>query len=74
MFFCVNSEQWPLTVETHVLGEALGQQDVVALLDEVAHCPGVTVDVSTGEALVGHVEEHQQVPLLLRARESEADT
>ena len=58
-----------LTVETHVLGEGLGQNDVVSLLDEVAHCPGVFVDVAAGKALIGHVEEHQQVPFLNGRRE-----
>lgn len=53
-----------LTVESHVLGEGLGQNDVVTLFDEVTHGPGVAVDVSAGEALVRHVEEHEQVPLL----------
>ena len=46
-----------LTVETHVLGEGLGQADVVALLDEIADGKGVLVDVAGSEALVGHVEE-----------------
>lgn len=46
-----------LAVETHVLGEGLGEADVVALLDEVADGEGVGVGVTRGEALVGHVEE-----------------
>lgn len=50
--------EFRLTIETHVLGKGLGQQDVVSLLDEVAHSPGITIDVSTREALIGHVEEH----------------
>lgn len=55
-----------LTIETHVLSKGLGQQDVVALLNEVANCPSVTVDVSTRKALVGHVEEDEQVSFLQR--------
>ncbi len=46
-----------LAVEAHVLGEGLGQADVVALLDKVPDGEGVLVDVTAGEALVGHVEE-----------------
>lgn len=60
-----------LTIETHVLGKGLRQQDVMALLDEVADGPGVTVNVSAGKALIGHVEEHEQVPLLQGAQGSE---
>ena len=41
----------------HVLGETLAERDVVTLLDEVANGEGILVSVSTGEALVGHVEE-----------------
>lgn len=52
----------------------------MALLDEVTHSPGIAVDVSTGKALVGHVEEHQQVPFLRgdkeewRTKETGSDT
>lgn len=59
-----------LTIETHVLGKGLRQQDVMALLNEVADSPGVTVNVSAGKALIGHVEEHEQVPLLQGAQDS----
>lgn len=62
-----------LTVETHVLGKGLRQQDVMALLNEVADSPGVTVNVSAGKALIGHVEEHQQVPLLQGAQGSKGE-
>lgn len=55
---------WSLTIEPHVLGEGLGQHYVVALLNEVAHSPGVTIDVAAGKALIGHVKEREQVPLL----------
>lgn len=53
-----------LTIETHVLGKGLRQHDVMALLNEVANSPGITVNVSTCKALIGHVEEHKQVSLL----------
>lgn len=46
-----------LTVQTHVLGEGLAQSNLVALLDKVSDGVGVSVDVSGGKALVGHVEE-----------------
>ena len=46
-----------LAVQAHVLGERLGEADVVALGDKVAHGEGVLVDVAAGEALVRHVEE-----------------
>lgn len=53
-----------LTVEAHVLSKGLGEQDVVALLNEVAHSPGITVNISTGKALIGHIEENKQVSFL----------
>lgn len=59
-----------LTIETHVLGKGLRQQDVMALLNEVADSPRVTVNVSAGKALIGHVEEHKQVPPLPGAQDS----
>lgn len=46
-----------LTVKTHVLGEGLAQSNLVALLDKVSDGVGVSVDVTGGKALVGHVEE-----------------
>lgn len=59
----------------HVLGETLAEGNLVTLLDEVADGEGILVSVSTGEALVGHVEEGvvtillddiaQRAPLLL---------
>lgn len=52
------------TVEAHVLSKRLRQDNVVALLDEVTNSPGITINISTGKALVGHVKEHQQVPFL----------
>lgn len=41
----------------------------MALLNEVAHSPGIAVDVSAGKALIGHVEEHKQVPFLYGEKE-----
>merc|ERR1719480_307255 len=46
----------PFTVQTHVLGEALGEQHVVALINEVSVGKCVLVHISGGEALVGQVE------------------
>lgn len=42
-----------LSVETHVLGERLGQNGLVTLGDKVSEGKGVVVDVSRGETLVG---------------------
>lgn len=63
------SNEFRLTIETHVLGKGLGQQDIMALFNEVAHSPGIPIDVSTGKALIGHVEEHKQVSFLYVAQE-----
>lgn len=41
----------------HVLGERLAEENLVALLDEVADSEGITVGITAGKALVGHVEE-----------------
>ena len=46
----------PLAVQAHVLGEALGEKHVVALINEVSVGKCVLVHISGGEALVGHVE------------------
>lgn len=48
----------------HVLGETLAKSNVVALLHEVTGSKGILVSVTTGKALVGHVEEGK-VTLLL---------
>lgn len=53
-----------LAVQTHVLGEALAQSNVVALLDEVARSEGILVSVTAGKALVGHIEEGEVLLLL----------
>ena len=65
-----NTHTHTLTIEAHVLSERLGEQDVVSLLDEVPDGPGVPVNVPTGKALIGHVKEHQQLPLLQGGEES----
>ena len=54
-----------LTIQAHVLSKGLRQHNVMTLLNEVADSPSITVNVSTGKALVSHVKEHQQVPFLL---------
>lgn len=61
-----------LTIQPHVLGKGLGQQDVVALLNEVTHSPSVTIDVSAGKTLIGHVEEREQIPFLEREEKRES--
>lgn len=48
----------------HVLSETLAQSNVMALLNEVSGSKGIAVSVTTGETLVGHVEEGK-VALLL---------
>lgn len=60
-----------LTIQAHVLGKGLRQQNVVALPDEVAHGPGIAVGVPAGKTLVRHVEKDQQVPLLKEIRKTE---
>jgi hypothetical protein len=48
----------------HILGKALAQSNVVALLNKVARSKSILVGVTRGETLVGHVEE-SKVALLL---------
>lgn len=48
----------------HVLGETLGQAELVTLGLEVSDGERVFVGVPTGEALVGHIEEGVMVLLL----------
>ena len=52
-----------LTVQTHVLGKALGEAQLVTLFDEVADRECIAVGIATGETLVCHVKE--RVVLLL---------
>mmetsp|Transcript_29506 Transcript_29506/g.83224 ORF Transcript_29506/g.83224 Transcript_29506/m.83224 type:complete len:240 (+) Transcript_29506:403-1122(+) len=52
-----------LAVETHVLGIALAQAHVMAILQEDLNCLPVPHAVSTGKALVGHVKEGKVVLL-----------
>lgn len=51
-------------VTYHVLGETLAEGGKVSLLDEVAQGKGILVSVTTGKALVCHVEEWVVVTLL----------
>ncbi len=53
-----------LSVQTHVLGEGLGDYHLEPLLQEVPDRPGVFLEVSSGESLVGGVEEGNEVVLL----------
>ena len=53
-----------LTIETHVLGKALSKDKLMTLLNEQTNRVGILVGVTTGEALVGHVEEWEVLFLL----------
>lgn len=53
-----------LTVETHVLGEGLGESNQVTVLDELAEGIGILVSGARGETLVGHVEEGKVTSIL----------
>lgn len=46
-----------LSVKAKVLGEALGNYELEALLDKVAHSGGISSKVTRGKALVGAVKE-----------------
>ena len=50
-----------LTVEAHVLGEALSDEELVLFLDEISHGRGVLVQVARAEALVGDVKEREEL-------------
>jgi hypothetical protein len=50
-----------LAVEAHVLGERLGEGDLMSLLDEVTDGEGVAGGVAGGKSLVCHVEEGEEV-------------
>merc|ERR1719305_82107 len=54
----------PLAVEAHVLRKALSQEDGMTLVNKEAEGSSIAIHVSAGKALVGHVEEGQEVPLL----------
>ena len=51
-----------LVVQTKVLAEALGAENLEALVDKEANGPGVRVQGATGKALVRTVEEDKKVP------------
>ena len=51
-------------VKAHVLGEGLGQEDLVAVFYELAHGLGILVAIATGETLVCHVKVHQCIATL----------
>lgn len=57
-----------LTIHAHVLSKGLWENNIVALFNEVAHGPSITVNVPTSKALVGHVKEHQQISFLLKRK------
>lgn len=53
-----------LTVKAEVLGEGLSHEQLEALGDEVADRPGVFIQRAGRKALIGRVEEHEQIPPL----------
>jgi len=53
-----------LAVKSHVLSERLGDGYLVSLGHKVAHGKGITTGRARGEALVGHVEEGEELLLL----------
>jgi hypothetical protein len=53
-----------LAVQAHVLRVGLRDEELVAVLGEQARAEAVLVDVTAGEALVGQVNERQQVSSL----------
>lgn len=55
---------WVLTVEAKVFGEGLSYEKLKALGDKEADGPGVFFQRAWGEALVGGVKEHVQLPPL----------
>lgn len=57
---CTNS----LSVQAHVLGKALTEGNLVPLLDKVPHGMRISVGVSAGKALVGHVKERKVILFL----------
>lgn len=48
---------------THILGEALRQNDLVTFFDKVAKSVRIIVHVTSGKALVRHVEEREHLLL-----------
>jgi hypothetical protein len=53
----------PLSVEPHVLGVGLGEDDVVSVGHKLAEGKRVGVDVTRGKTLVRHVEEYQKLAI-----------
>jgi len=50
-----------LSIEAEVLGEGLSDTQLEALLDEIADCPSVVIEIAGSEALVCAVEEREEV-------------
>ena len=53
-----------LTVQTHILREGLRHDDLVAFRHEVADRKSVASKITRSKALVGHVEEGEELLLL----------
>ncbi len=56
----------PLTVESHVLGEALTENQFVPISSQLPETSCIPVQVTGGKPLVGHVHKHHVVPRLAR--------
>ncbi len=61
---CLSHTTISLTVQGHVLGEALAEDDLVSVIDQHPEPSCISVQVSRGKTLVGHVYKHRVVPCL----------
>jgi hypothetical protein len=52
------------TIETHVLGKGLGQDDLVTFRDELAESISIASTVTGGKTLVGHIKESKVLTFL----------
>lgn len=58
-----------LTVQAKVFGEGLSYEELKSLRDKEADGPGVFIQTARGEALIGRVKEHKQLPPLETQRQ-----
>ena len=54
----------PLTIQPHVLGEGLTDHQVVSIRDQLPEAGSISIQITRGKALVGHVQHNEMVPLL----------
>jgi len=52
------------TVKSHVLGKRLCKSNAVTITQELTDSNCITINVTASKALVSHVEERKQLPLL----------